>query len=317
MNYEDIRSFLAVVDNKTYLEAAEALYRSQSSLSKSIQRLEKELGVVLFERTTRRVRLTAAGEELLPAARRLIEAHEGMLKTAEFHRSLESGSLRVGSIYFGKENLIVPLMAQFMELHPGIDIGLEESTTTPLINALLERTLDVVFVSSMYPLGGERKNFSRDPRFLSCSFSIDPYYVIASKKHPLAKKKELTYADLDGQRLITTDKTMDVYHEAIRAALDAHGVNMCIATHCTNVRSILHLVSENVGIAILSRLVLEEMEDKVLIPLEDTLVRDTQMVILRQKTIPPQIEAFYRFTREHRRADETAAYLFPDGINGG
>ena len=315
MNLEDIRSFLAVVDNKTFLEAAEELYRSQSSLSKSIQRLEKELGVALFERTTRRVRLTAAGEELLPAARSLAGEYDRMLQIAEFHRSLETGSLRVGSIYFGKENLIVPLIARFMELHPGIDIGLEESTTTPLITSLLDRTLDVVFVSSMYPMNGEKKNFSVDSRFMSCSFSVDPYYVIASKKHPLAGRSSVTFEDLDGQRLITTDKTMDIYHEAIRAALDAHGVRMHIATHCTNVRSVLHLVSQNVGVAILSRLVLEEMEDKVMIPLEDTLVRDTQMVILRQKTIPPQIEAFYRFTKEHSRVGTTDPYLFPSGIN--
>ncbi|MBR4579294.1 MAG: LysR family transcriptional regulator [Oscillospiraceae bacterium] len=295
MDLDQLRCVLAIIQEKTYLDAAERLHRSQSSVSKSVRKLEEELGVEIFERTTRRVRLTPAGEDVMYYAAKILEDADGLYQSAEYHRTANQRDLRIGSIYFGMNNRLVPLLAEFMKQYPAMNVTMEESTTTPLLQRLEQRELDVVFVSSMYLQNGEHKNFSGDPRYISCSFSIDPYFVFVNRSHPLAGKKLLTYADLEGQRLITTDKTMDVYHTAIRSTLEAYGVHVSIATYCTNVRSVLHMVSQNVGIAILSKLVIEESDELVTIPLENPLIRDTQMVIRKQRTVPPHIHAFYQF----------------------
>ena len=66
---------------------------------------------------------------------------------------------------------------------------------------------------------------------------------------------------------------------------------------CTNVRSVLHMVSQNVGIAILSKLVVEDSRDLVFIPLKNPLVRDTQMVILNQRNTPSHIKVFFHYIK--------------------
>jgi len=72
--------------------------------------------------------------------------------------------------------------------------------------------------------------------------------------------------------------------------------------YCTTVRSVLHMVSQNMGIAMLSPLVIEESDDLCIIPLKDALLRDTQMVILNQKEIPPHVRSFYHYVKTQNLA---------------
>ena len=227
MELDQVRHVLAVVKYRTFLEASFQLNRSQSSLSKSIRRLEEELGISIFERTTRRVELTPAG-------------HNGELA--------------------------------------------------------------VVCVSSMYPEGAERANFSQYPEYRSHSCFRESYQIVVSRDHPFAGRSQLTYEDLADQPFIMTDRTMDVYHRAVQKAFDAHRVPLHIAMYCTTVRSVLHMVSQNMGIAMLSPLVIEESDDLCIIPLKDALLRDTQMVILNQKEIPPHVRSFYHYVKTQNLA---------------
>lgn len=104
LELDQVRHVLAVVKYRTFLEASFQLNRSQSSLSKSIRRLEEELGISIFERTTRRVELTPAGRDFVAYAEQMMVCYEGMLHAMEQHRSNGKRSLRVGSIYFGLHN---------------------------------------------------------------------------------------------------------------------------------------------------------------------------------------------------------------------
>lgn len=301
MDMEQLQCILEIVRHGTFLDAAEALNRSQSSVSKSVQRLEQELGTPIFERTTRHVQLTPAGEDVLAHAQQIVTHYNSLLRAVENHRTASLHELHIGSIYFGLNNQLIPLVGQFMNLHPSLNVTMEESTTSPLLARLEQRSLDVVFVSSMYLQNRQRSNFSSDPRYISCSFSLDPYYVIVNPNNPLAKRKGLSYHDLAGQRLITLDKNMDVYHHAINTTLEHYQVKLSGIIQCTTVRSALHMVSQNIGIAILTKLVLEESEDLVPIPLDNPLIRDTQMVIWKQRRIAPHINAFYQFVQENKK----------------
>ena len=160
-------------------------------------------------------------------------------------------------------------MANFSKLHPSMEIEIRESTTTPLLQDLHKGELDVVFVSSMYPEGAERANFSQYPEYRSHSCFRESYQIVVSRDHPFAGRSQLTYEDLADQPFIMTDRTMDVYHRAVQKAFDAHRVPLHIAMYCTTVRSVLHMVSQNMGIAMLSPLVIEESDDLCIIPLKD------------------------------------------------
>ena len=118
MDIEQLQCILAIQEYKTFLDAAEALHRSQSSVSKSVQRLEQELGEPIFRRTTRRVETRPLCEEILAYAARMVACYEGMLHCAEQHISADTSHLRIGSIYFGLNNRLVPYVANFLKLHP-------------------------------------------------------------------------------------------------------------------------------------------------------------------------------------------------------
>ncbi len=298
MDIEQIKCVVAVAHCGTFLEAAFQLNRSQSSVSKNVRRLEEELGISLFERTTRKVALTPAGEDFVAYGEQILTAYECILNSVDRHLHTNVNNLNIGSIYFGLNNRLAPLIARFLKLHPTMEIDMKEGTTTPLLKSLRTRELDVVFVSSMYNPETEHSHFADEPEFRAFSCFKDPYYVIVSRNHRFANRKSLSYPELAGESFIATDRTMDVYHKAMQKTFASYGVPFNIIMYCTNIRSVLHMVSQNVGIAILSKQVVEEDDDLCMIPLEDGMIRDTQMLVLNDQELAPHIRAFYRFVKE-------------------
>ena len=297
MDMDQIKCVEAVDRYKTFLEASFHLDRSQSSVSKSIRRLEEELGVILFDRTTRRVELTPAGRDFLEYGRQILLCYEGILHSVQEHRTQAFGHLRIGNIYFGTNSRLDPLVAKFAKQYPSIEIDMREGMTTPLIQSLRAKELDVVFVSSMYLQTDEPEIFSANPEYRSYSCFRDPYYVVLSREHPLADREVLDYEDLKGEAFIATDRTMDVYHRAMARAFELYGVPFSISMYCNTVRQVLYMVTQNMGITVLSELVIEQSESLRVIPMKNPLIRDTQMVILNQREIPPHIRAFYQFVK--------------------
>lgn len=297
MNMEQIKCVLAVVRYKTFLEASFHLNCSQAAVSKSIKKLEEELGIPLFERTTRRVALTEAGEDFVVYGQQILHSYECILNSVERRLNPGVSRLIIGSIYFGRDNRLAPMIASFLKLHPDIEIEMKENTSSPLIQALRSGELDAAFVSSMYNPSMEDSPFSEQTEFRFFSCFRDPYYVIVSKNHPFAKRKSLSYPDLKGQSFIVTDPSMDVYHKALQKTFERYRTPLHIAMYCTSVRSVLHMVSQDLGIAILSKLVVEESGDLRIIPLEDQMIRDTQLVVLN-KNMPPPLRAFYHFIKK-------------------
>lgn len=282
MNIEQLKCIAEIVKQRTFLDAAIELNMSQSSVSKNIQKLEHEIGIPIFERTTRSVYLTEFGEEIYEHVENILREYNAILASASEHMRAERQYLRIGSIYWGFHNIVEPIIAEFAKNNPQIEVSIEESSTTPLIEKLKRRELDVIFVSSMYLQNSEKNNFSQENQFQSFTISLEPYYVVMNRAHPMSECKILTYQDIKGETFITTDKTMDVYHTALEKVFDTLDCTMKVAMHCTSVRSVLQMVSQGLGIAILSRGVIEKSDDLVMIPLENPLVRDNQIVILRK-----------------------------------
>ena len=278
MNIEQIRCVIAIMEHKTFLEAALSLNRSQSAVSKEIRKMEEELGAPLFVRTTRKVYLTPVGEDFVRCGMKILDAYDEICESVAKHREESSRQLRLGSIYFGQKNPLAPAIAHFINLHPSIEITVKDGTTSPLLHALMKNELDIVFVSSMYADAIPKKTFADDPSLKSISCFRDPYYVVVGKGHPFHGRKHLSFAELDKQ-------LFEYYHVTIHSSI-------C----CSSVRSVLHMVSQNLGIAILTRLVTES-DDLDIIPLEGGLVRDTQMV-MRNHPQDESVSLFWNYMKQ-------------------
>jgi DNA-binding transcriptional LysR family regulator len=164
MELRHLEHFVAVAEEGSFTRAARRLSYVQSALSVSVQALERELGVRLFDRTTHRVVLTSAGEALLPAARRVLSAAEETRDLAASLRGVLRGRLRIGlmqSLTFDMPSVL----GEFHRLHPEVELQLRPASggSAALLEELRQGTIDLAFVAlldkpagvTMTPLGSE------------------------------------------------------------------------------------------------------------------------------------------------------------------
>jgi len=141
--------FVAVADDGSFTKAARRLNYVQSALSVSVQGLERELGVRLFDRTTHRVTLTGAGQALLPAARRTLAAAEETRDIAAAVRGILRGTLRVGIMQSFAFADLPALLGRFHRQHPGVEIQVRPAAggSAALLEELRQGTLDIAFIA--------------------------------------------------------------------------------------------------------------------------------------------------------------------------
>ena len=146
-----------------FTRAAERLHLAQPSLSRQIASLERELGVELFHRVRGNVALTAAGERLLPIARRMLaDADTARGEMAEL-AGLRRGRVRLGATPTLCTSLVVDVLAEFRGRYPGIDIEILERGSRSLISALTEGALDLALIVTSVSSEGARAVLEREP----------------------------------------------------------------------------------------------------------------------------------------------------------
>jgi DNA-binding transcriptional LysR family regulator len=143
MELRHLRYFAAVAETLNFGRAAARLSISQPPLSRQIQSLEHELGTPLFTRTTRGVRLTAAGRALIPEARRLLREAAALVEGARHLAEGGVGSLRIGFISTASYNVLPRVLPEFHRRRPGIQLALQETTSDAQIALLRDYELDV------------------------------------------------------------------------------------------------------------------------------------------------------------------------------
>src|ERR1700761_2002956 len=149
-----LRYFVAVAEELHFGRAAQRLHIAQPPLSQQIRRLEDLLGHALFLRTSREVRLTAVGEELLERARHTLAKIEADVSAAQRIGRGEAGSLTVGFIGSGMLTALPKMLGRYRRRYPQVDLQLREFYTARLTGALLDGTIDVGFLRDGGPIEG-------------------------------------------------------------------------------------------------------------------------------------------------------------------
>jgi len=149
-----LRYFLVVAEELNFARAAERLHMAPSPLSQAIRRLEADLGVVLFTRTTRQVALTDAGRRLASDGAGALAAVDAAFANAARAGHGVLGTLRLGSSPAARYEIRPALLARLRELHPGIAVDASEATTGNLCRELLSHRLDVAIGFCTEPVPG-------------------------------------------------------------------------------------------------------------------------------------------------------------------
>ena len=143
MNLRFLRTFVAIADNAGVARAAARLNLTQSAASRQIQALEDELGLRLFARIGRNVRLTREGEDLLVRSRRLLFDAEALGQRASALKTGEVGVLRVGATPQVIENLLADFLSRYRKRHAGVEVHLVEDGGSRLPGRLERGDIDV------------------------------------------------------------------------------------------------------------------------------------------------------------------------------
>lgn len=192
MDLRRLRYFVVVAEEQNFSRAAERLRMAQPPLSDQIKRLEKSLGVRLFERSSRGARLTEAGELLLTEARRLLVQAD---QTAEMVRRVGSGQvgrLTLGFVPSASNSVLPPVLAEYRRRYPDVQLYLQEMNPDWLVAGLHEGRID----ASFFYLPFEDRTLAHSP------VSREPLVVALPETHELAAEEEVDLHDLAAEPFI-------------------------------------------------------------------------------------------------------------------
>jgi DNA-binding transcriptional LysR family regulator len=211
-----LRAFVAVAETLNFTRAAERLHLGQQAVSKTVGQLERELGVPLLERTTREVRLTAAGSALLAAGRDVLASADRAFDAARAAGRGLAGTVRVGvSPAVGpgdRPELVRALRAGADDL----SVSLIEVRPGDVVRALRDRRVELV-IARTAPDEAEVESAALRPT---------PAVVFLPRDHRLAGRASVRLAELDGERLLTWNPPGSPYTDALVARFAAAGASV-------------------------------------------------------------------------------------------
>lgn len=196
MNLRDLRYLVALADSGNFARAAGACHVSQPTLSMQIKKLEDELGVQLFERTSKRVVATAAAKEIIAQARVVLAETDQLRALARGAVDPFVGALRLGVIPTLGPYLLPHLLPKLRAAYPQLRLYVREALTAELLAQLRAGKLDAGLVA----LPIDDHGLENAPLFR------EPFVAALPASHPLAKKKKLRQSDLAGEQILLLEE---------------------------------------------------------------------------------------------------------------
>nr|WP_206348552.1 MULTISPECIES: LysR family transcriptional regulator [unclassified Leucobacter] len=252
MNLEQLRSFVEVARTGHFTRAAANLHLAQPSLSRQIATLEQGLGAELFHRIRGNVSLTAAGESLLPLAKRMLADAETVRHEMQELAGLKRGRVRLGATPTLCISLVAEALAAFHTAYPGIQLHLTEGGSHGLLEGLAEGALDLALITTSDEGGGESSGLERIPLL------TEELVVISAAQSPLfGSRTSLTLAQLAKLPQITFHESYDVRAATMRAFGEA-GLVPQIVLEGSEMDAVLRCVERGLGVAVVPAMVLAD-----------------------------------------------------------
>lgn len=282
---EELQAFVTIVDNGSIIRAAERLGQTTSGISRALQRLENKLNVTLLERTTRKLKLTQEGQLFLEKSRKILndlaEAEDALLKS-----DIDTaGLIRVDSATPFVLHVIVPLIQEFMQQYPNIEIELNNHDQ---VIDLLEYKTDVAIRF------GELQDSSLHARLL-CRSRL---YIVASPDYVQQKGVPRSVEDLSQHTLLGFSHPTHLNTWPIQ--LNDRHITVEPKIKASNGETVRQLALHGVGITCLSRFLVQEdlQAGRLQALFEDQIelqYQNIHAVYYRQEHLPKRVHLFIEF----------------------
>ena len=240
---KDLRYLVAVADALHFGRAAERCFVSQPTLSAQLKKLEQYLGVQLIERQPNNVSLTAAGEQIVARARRILEASDEVVTLARAHRDPLAGRLRVALLPTIGPYLLPRVSQPIHRALPRLELRLYEYQTAPMLEKLRCGELDLGVLALPVELEGleARELFA------------EPFMVAVPDRHRLAKRERVQVADLEDETLLLLEEGHCLRDQALEVCSRV-GAGESQDFRATSLETLRQMVATGAGVTLLPEL---------------------------------------------------------------
>ena len=245
MTLRHFRIFVAVCDSMNMTAAAQSLFMSQSAISQAISELEKYYDVRLFERLSRKLYLTQAGEKLLSYARHMLRMNVEVEKDM---KSLhETGSIRIGASVTVGANVLPKLVSAFKQLNPEASIEVFEDNTQQVEKLILHDKIDIGLVE------GE----TTSPDIVNTPFMDDELVLICGAAHRFAGLSMIEPHELEKEDFIIREKGSGT-RKTFEDVMTANKLSWKVTWTCNNADTIKTAVAQGLGVSVISKRAVEK-----------------------------------------------------------
>lgn len=278
INLKLLQTFLLVGEHSSFRVAAEKSFRSQSAVSAQIRQLEDQLGVALFHRTTRSVRLTNEGEQLLQCAQRALSEVEAGLRQIQESADVRRGRVSLSCSPTIAETRLARVLAAFEREYPGIVVSVRELTSEALFNSVNNREVD-------FGIGPviETAEFNFEPLL------DDPLYALVPKRFLTTNKATIPFATLTNMPLLVLNAATAL-RSMIEATMKDRHLTFTTRYEFTQAQTLISMASAGLGAAILPKVALPPKIDpstyalKIVSPV---LLRQVAVITAKGQSLSP------------------------------
>ena len=293
MDLYSMQYAVAVADHLSFSLAAQSCSVGQSALSQQISKLEKELGVTLFYRSSKEVALTEAGAAFIRGAREILQSAAALRSEMALYSGLRKGSLRLGIITSLECIQFGDMLSAFCRTYPEISVSITQGGTYPLLRLLEAREIDMAFLN-LPP-----KGFHSSIRYRR--LGEDRYSLAVPSIHPLARRGSISLRELRDEKFIF-HQPGQVASELCLDACRAAGFEPNIVCRSENPNTGLYMVQGGLGLAFLPS---EEFRHRNLrkvaeVKIQEPIIKEVG-VVWRGDSASPLVEAAVTFAEEWQR----------------
>ena len=289
VSMSDLRGFATVAELGSFQAAAYVLHISQPALSRRVQKLEEALGVKLLERSTRRISLSTVGRDFLPRARRLLDELDSSLLSVRGIAERTAGQITVACVPTAAYYFLPEVIKSFSQDYPRIRVRIIDEGASLVLKSVLQGEAD---------LGLNLLGFD-EPEIEFESLLVEPFMLVCLRDHPLAKKKEVQWADLMPYKLITAGRSSG-NRLIIDQGLSAMKERPRALYEVQHLTTSMGMVEAGIGIAALPKMTMPRGPHHSLVsrPLTNPVLKRTMGIIRRRDThLSPAALEFHRILK--------------------
>ncbi len=278
VNLKLLQTFLLVGEYSSFRVAAERSFRSQSAVSAQIRQLEEQLGVTLFHRTTRSVRLTKEGSQLLESAQRALQEVETGLRKIEESANIRRGRVSLSCSPTIAETRLARVLAAFEQEYPGIQVHVRELTSAALFESVRKRDVD-------FGIGPviDTSEFHFEPVL------DDPIYALVPKRFMTTSKGTISLATLANMPLLVLNHA-SALRGMLESTLKERNLSFTTRYEFTQAQTLISMATAGLGAAILPKVALPSRLDPSTYALRivsPPLVRQVAVITVRGEALSP------------------------------